>query len=187
MAAEAGGIVVTDATEARRYEARLKGALAGFLDYRRRSGNQIVLVHTEVDPAFEGRGVGGGLARFALEDARRRGLDVVPRCPFVVAFLKRHPEYQDVVSTERGVCEHMDEVRDVTPSANGCEDCLRIGGTWLHLRLCRTCGHVGCCDSSPNRHASAHARETGHPVVTSLEPGEGWSWCYVDEILVEGV
>jgi uncharacterized UBP type Zn finger protein len=82
-------------------------------------------------------------------------------------------------------CTHLDQIRDVTPSADGCEDCLRIGSWWVHLRLCLTCGHVGCCDSSPNRHASAHAKETGHPIVRSLEPGEDWAWCYVDEVVLE--
>ena len=81
-------------------------------------------------------------------------------------------------------CTHLDQIRDVTPSAAGCEDCLREGGTWVHLRLCLTCGHMGCCDSSPNRHASAHARATGHPIVRSAEPGEDWRWCYVDEAIV---
>jgi uncharacterized UBP type Zn finger protein len=79
-------------------------------------------------------------------------------------------------------CTHLDQVRDVTPSAEGCEDCLRTGDSWVHLRLCMTCGHVGCCDSSPNRHASAHFRDTEHPLVSSFEPGEHWMWCYVDEV-----
>jgi uncharacterized UBP type Zn finger protein len=79
-------------------------------------------------------------------------------------------------------CSHLDMVADVTPSAPGCEDCLRIGSWWVHLRLCLTCGHVGCCDSSPNRHATKHAREMGHPLVQSMEPGEDWIWCYVDQI-----
>jgi uncharacterized UBP type Zn finger protein len=82
-------------------------------------------------------------------------------------------------------CTHLDMIHDVSPSAAGCEDCLRIGGWWVHLRMCLTCGHVGCCDSSPNRHASAHARTTDHPVVRSLEPGEDWAWCYVDEVVLE--
>ena len=73
----------------------------------------------------------------------------------------------------------------MTPSADGCEDCLRIGGEWLHLRLCLTCGHVGCCDESPNRHATAHFGATGHPVMRSFEPDESWLWCFVDEIGVE--
>jgi ubiquitin-hydrolase Zn-finger-containing protein len=85
----------------------------------------------------------------------------------------------DAVAT----CEHLDQVQ-VDPPAEvaGCEDCLRIGGQWVHLRVCRTCGHVGCCDSSPNQHASAHAASSGHPIVSSLEPGEDWSWCYLDEV-----
>ena len=82
-------------------------------------------------------------------------------------------------------CTHLDTIRDVTPSAEGCEDCLRIGSRWMHLRLCLTCGHVGCCDSSPNRHASKHARDASHPLVQSFEPGEDWLWCYVDEVMFE--
>ena len=81
-------------------------------------------------------------------------------------------------------CDHLDQIRDVTPSADGCEDCLPIGGSWVHLRLCLTCGHVGCCDSSPSRHGSAHARETSHPIVRSFEPGEDWSYCYVDRTVL---
>ena len=79
-------------------------------------------------------------------------------------------------------CTHLDEIRDVTPSADGCEECLRDGTRWVHLRICMACGHVGCCDSSPGRHASAHHRQTVHPVVRSLQPGEDWAWCYVDEV-----
>jgi len=76
---------------------------------------------------------------------------------------------------------HLKLVRDVTPSATGCEDCLRIGSSWVQLRLCLTCGHVGCCDSSPNRHATKHFQSTGHPIIQSYEPGEKWRWCYIDE------
>ena len=79
-------------------------------------------------------------------------------------------------------CSHLDQITAVTPSAAGCEDCLRIGSWWVHLRLCLSCGHVGCCDSSPNRHATAHARQPGHALVQSLEPGEDWMWCYVDQV-----
>ena len=81
-------------------------------------------------------------------------------------------------------CTHLDQIRDVEPSADGCEDCLRIGGWWVHLRLCLSCGHVGCCDSSPNRHATAHAQTSDHPIIESIEPGESWRWCYVDEVPV---
>jgi uncharacterized UBP type Zn finger protein len=81
-------------------------------------------------------------------------------------------------------CEHLDEqLRDESaiPTDPVCEDCMAAGGTWVHLRLCLSCGRMSCCDSSPSRHATAHFHATGHPVVTSLEPGETWRWCYVDE------
>jgi uncharacterized UBP type Zn finger protein len=83
---------------------------------------------------------------------------------------------------EMATCTHLDQVREVTPSADGCEDCLKTGDRWVHLRLCRTCGHVGCCDSSKNRHARAHFHQTGHPIIRSFQPGETWQWCYVDEM-----
>ena len=79
-------------------------------------------------------------------------------------------------------CTHLDQVRDVTPrTPAGCEECLQMGGRWVHLRLCLICGHVGCCDSSPNKHATKHFHATSHPVVRSFEPGEDWGWCYADE------
>jgi uncharacterized UBP type Zn finger protein len=82
------------------------------------------------------------------------------------------------------ICTHLGTVTvtDLPESIPGCEDCLKIGGTWMHLRMCEQCGHIGCCDSSPNRHATAHFRDSGHPIVRSAEPGEDWSWCYIDEI-----
>ncbi|MGH3663642.1 MAG: UBP-type zinc finger domain-containing protein [Micromonosporaceae bacterium] len=67
----------------------------------------------------------------------------------------------------------------LAPRAQGCEECLRLGSSWVHLRMCLTCAHVGCCDSSPLRHARAHAHTVGHPIVRSLEPGEDWRWCYI--------
>jgi hypothetical protein len=79
-------------------------------------------------------------------------------------------------------CTHVGQIRDVTPEANGCVECLALGDEWVHLRLCMTCGHVGCCDSSTGKHATAHARATDHPIVESYEPGEDWIWCYVDEV-----
>ena len=84
-------------------------------------------------------------------------------------------------------CTHLNQIKEVTPSADGCEDCLRIGSTWVHLRLCMECGHVGCCDDSPNRHATKHFHATSHPVIKSFEPGEGWGWCYVDELFFESL
>jgi hypothetical protein len=80
-------------------------------------------------------------------------------------------------------CSHLDQV-DVgaTPSSQGCEDCLREGGRWVHLRMCRTCGHVGCCDSSPSKHATAHYAAVDHPIMSSFEPGEDWVWCFPDEV-----
>ena len=80
-------------------------------------------------------------------------------------------------------CSHLEtiEITELPDEVEGCEDCLRTGGRWVHLRMCQACGHIGCCDSSPNRHASAHFEESGHPIVRSAEPNEEWSWCYVDE------
>jgi len=82
------------------------------------------------------------------------------------------------------VCSHLDHVliTRLPEAVEGCEDCLRTGGAWLHLRICLECGHVGCCDDSPGRHATAHYRSSGHPIIRSLEPGEIWSWCFVDEV-----
>ena len=85
-------------------------------------------------------------------------------------------------------CEHLDTIESVDPSTTaGREDCLEIGGSWVHLRMCQQCGHAGCCDSSPNKHATAHFHESGHPVVQSLEPGEHWAFCYVDEAMLAEV
>jgi uncharacterized UBP type Zn finger protein len=78
-------------------------------------------------------------------------------------------------------CSHLKETRPVTPSGRGCQECLQLGDTWVHLRLCLSCGHVGCCDSSKNKHASKHFHQSKHPVMQSFEPGESWRWCYVDE------
>ena len=82
-------------------------------------------------------------------------------------------------------CTHLDETNDVTPSGIGCVECLAAGGRWVHLRVCMTCGHVGCCDSSPNKHATAHFHATEHPLIQSYEPGEAWWWCYVDSVVFE--
>ena len=83
------------------------------------------------------------------------------------------------------LCEHETHLKPVAPrTPEGCEECLRAGADWVHLRLCLTCGHVGCCDQSIGRHATKHFHATGHPVISSLESGEDWSWCYVDEIVL---
>jgi CPA1 family monovalent cation:H+ antiporter len=84
-------------------------------------------------------------------------------------------------------CEHVGDVkiRTVPRPARGCEDCLKLGSSWVHLRECLSCGHVGCCDSSPNKHATAHFHHTRHPIVSSAEPGETWCWCYVDRRTLE--
>jgi hypothetical protein len=88
------------------------------------------------------------------------------------------------MSAGGAICSHLDQIemtalpRDI----EGCEECLKIGSGWVHLRMCMTCAKIGCCDSSPNKHATAHAGESGHPIIRSAEPGEDWSWCYVDNV-----
>ena len=83
-------------------------------------------------------------------------------------------------------CTHLDQIdAEFGAGAAGCEECLRDGTRWVHLRRCTTCGHIGCCDSSPGRHATAHHRATAHPIIQSYEPGEDWLWCYVDELALE--
>ncbi len=82
-------------------------------------------------------------------------------------------------------CSHTDQIEQVTPSAQGCEECLKLGDSWVHLRLCRACGHVGCCNSSKNKHAQKHFNQTEHPVIQSFEPNEDWLWCYIDETYVD--
>jgi monovalent cation:H+ antiporter-2, CPA2 family len=84
-----------------------------------------------------------------------------------------------------GGCQHLAMIKTDEPTSDGCEECLAMGDTWVHLRLCRSCGHVGCCDDSKNRHATRHFHASRHPIMTSLEPGESWSWCYVDELAFE--
>jgi uncharacterized UBP type Zn finger protein len=81
-------------------------------------------------------------------------------------------------------CSHLDsiEITELPAEVAGCEDCLATGGVWLHLRICLTCGKVGCCDDSPNKHASAHAAASAHPIIRSLERGEEWCWCFPDQL-----
>ena len=82
------------------------------------------------------------------------------------------------------VCTHNDQIADVQPSGNGCRECLRVGDTWVHLRMCMICGQVGCCDDSKNKHATKHFHATGHPIMKSLKPGDDWMWCYVDKVML---
>jgi len=79
-------------------------------------------------------------------------------------------------------CTHKSHIHKVAPHTQGCEECLKMGDTWVHLRLCMECGHVGCCDSSKNKHATKHFHRTKHPIMRSLEPGENWGWCFIDEV-----
>ena len=83
-----------------------------------------------------------------------------------------------------GGCTHLGEIQEVSPSADGCEDCLKIGDPWVHLRICLICGYAGCCDNSKNKHATKHFHQTSHPLIQSLEPGESWLWCYTDQALI---
>ena len=82
-------------------------------------------------------------------------------------------------------CTHLDHIRISSVSQPGCQDCLGTGGTWVHLRLCVECGRVGCCDNSPNRHATGHHRATGHPIIRAYDPDEDWWYCYLDELTFE--
>jgi uncharacterized UBP type Zn finger protein len=82
-------------------------------------------------------------------------------------------------------CHHFDHLNPVKRGSRGCEECEKMGGRWVHLRECLVCGHVGCCDSSEHKHATKHFHATQHPVMRSVEPGDDWGWCYVDEVMVE--
>jgi uncharacterized UBP type Zn finger protein len=79
-------------------------------------------------------------------------------------------------------CKHLDQIKVKITKRRVCEECVKLGDSWVHLRLCLTCGHVGCCDSSKNKHATKHFQSVGHPLIRSIEPGERWMWCYIDEI-----
>lgn len=83
------------------------------------------------------------------------------------------------------ICSHLDQIQNRSPNTNGCEECLQMGDSWVHLRLCEICGHVGCCDASKNKHATKHFKKTKHPIMRSLEPSEDWGWCYIDDVMIE--
>jgi uncharacterized UBP type Zn finger protein len=83
-------------------------------------------------------------------------------------------------------CSHLDQVRDVDPGTpDGCEECLKMGMSWVHLRMCLSCGHIGCCDQSQGKHATGHFHSSKHPIIRSYQPGEDWGWCYVDELFIQ--
>lgn len=82
-------------------------------------------------------------------------------------------------------CKHVHQAKEVSYSAQVCSECVKLRDTWVHLRICMLCGHVGCCDNSKNKHATAHFKTSGHPIIKSIEPGEDWAWCYVDETYLE--
>lgn len=86
-----------------------------------------------------------------------------------------------------GQCEHFNQIHTYKPRTDGCEECLRMGDTWVHLRTCLVCGHVGCCDQSKNRHATKHFHDTAHAVMRSQQPGETWGWCYVDKRMFDPI
>ena len=115
------------------------------------------------------------------------------RAPTGAAIVKNMRLLSTIQSAFRGLlgsdgvaCTHVDQIRDVTPASRGCEQCLALGDTWVHLRMCMACGMVGCCDSSKNTHAHRHAREhaPGHQVIRSMQPGEDWLWCFTDQVAV---
>jgi len=209
-------MLVRENEAAHRYELLDDDEVAGFIDYICRGG-LLWLVHTEVDAAHSGTGAGAFLVRQTLDDARARSLKVVPSCPFVAGWIRRHPDYQDLVDEKafrelrrsRGAgrrrtarpprfdpsgktvgeaCSHVPDLQSL-PSpwpADGCAECLAKGvRNWLHLRVCQSCGHVGCCDGSPGKHATAHVGEADHPLVRSYEVGEVWWYCYVDTVTFE--
>lgn len=200
-----------------RYELHDDDVVAGFIDYRIRNG-QYWLVHTEISTGHAGTGAGSFLVRSTLDQLRERGVQVVPTCPFVGGWIRRHPEYQDIVDQDtlrtykrsRGsgrrrvarpsaaraegvgaamACSHVPANRDKIPApwpADGCAECLSAGTrNWVHLRACQICGHVGCCDSSPGKHATEHFEQSTHSVIRSHEPGETWWYCFVDTMAFE--
>jgi len=146
------------------------------------------------EPFFTTKGVGKGTGLgldvcYRIVVRQHHGDISVFSKPGDTHFQVRLPIDLSQTTSEREIsmnptCTHLDSIQEVTPSANGCEECLKSGDTWVHLRECLTCGHVGCCDSSKNKHATKHFRASGHPIMKSFEPGEDWSWCYIDNTFV---
>jgi signal transduction histidine kinase len=133
----------------------------------------------------DGTGLGLAICRRIIEEEHHGRIAVESAPGQGTVFTVTLPLYPQRQGGNPMTCVHLKEVADPPArTPDGCEECLKIGGRWVHLRLCRTCGHVGCCDSSPNRHATKHYHATQHPVMRSFEPGESWSWCYVDNAMV---
>jgi predicted GNAT family acetyltransferase len=200
---------VRDNEAASRHEAVVDGDVLAFIDYKIESGRHW-LVHTEIDPAHEGVGIGSYLVRSVLDSLRERGALIVPTCPFVAGWIRRHPDYSDLVDdamlrqikrersaarrpaeADRAVdrCVHVPDefARNTVPwPEHGCAECIAAGHrNWVHLRMCQFCGHVGCCDSSPGKHSSGHSELAQHPVIRSYEPGEDWWFCFIDNMTFE--
>ncbi len=200
-----------------RYELIDGDIVAGFIDYRVREGRHW-LVHTELDDGHTGTGAASFLVRQTLDLLRERGVSVVPTCPFIGGWIRRHPDYADLVDTETlrsykrsrnagrrrvvkppafdpdgrtvaAVCSHVSAEVSAVPDpwpTDGCAECIAADRRdWVHLRACVSCGHVGCCDASPGRHATGHHHQSGHPLVRSVEAGERWWYCYVDVVSFE--
>jgi uncharacterized UBP type Zn finger protein len=91
--------------------------------------------------------------------------------------------FAEPTSAEKEACSHLTQLQMVTPNSDVCEQCIELGDTWVNLRLCMTCGQVGCCDDSKNQHASKHHHASSHPIIMSYQPNEEWLWCYVDGVL----
>ena len=91
----------------------------------------------------------------------------------------------DPDAPEREACSHLEQIHLVKPNSDVCEHCIQLGDTWVNLRLCMTCGQVGCCDDSKNQHASKHYAASGHPIIMSFQPEQEWMWCYVDEVQLD--
>jgi monovalent cation:H+ antiporter-2, CPA2 family len=136
-------------------------------------------------PVAAGEG-GGGTAAVASMEPRAASTPLPdPAWPYprrtpldTEATVVLHPD-----PATAGGCGHLGSIVPVQPSSPGCEECVAMGEGWVHLRICMTCGHVGCCDSSKHRHATKHHQATGHPIARSMEPGESWGWCFVDRIV----
>ena len=135
--------------------------------------------------------VGGTPEAFiAAADLFRTSDTSAARAPSLPAMPTQSADWIDTSATvhldpdSKAECSHTDHVHDVTPGTQGCAECLKDGDRWVHLRVCMECGHVGCCDSSPNKHATKHFHASGHPIIRSIEPGEAWGWCYEDEVML---